>query len=96
MTNKLAKPLMKWIKNMRNKLTETQIVTAIKRRYTTVPAVIKQIVQDHLEKLHTKNCENVDEKGNKKSARKEQLIEIDTRRNRKLEYCHNYFEKLSL
>lgn len=51
MTNKLAKPLMKWIKNMRNKLTETQIVTAIKRRYTTVPAVIKQIVQDHLEKI---------------------------------------------
>lgn len=53
---------MKWIKNMEEKQrTEAKTVTGIKRRYTIDPVVIKQIIQDYLEKLHTKTCESVDE-----------------------------------
>lgn len=86
---------MKWIKNMEEKQrTETKIVTGIKRRYTIDPVVVKQIIQDYLEKLHTKTCESVVERQG--HIRGKQLTKIDTRRNRKLECSHNYFEKLSL
>lgn len=54
-------------------------------------AVIKQVIWNYFENLHTKNCENVDEK-DKLLLKKSQLTKIDTRRNRKLEYTRNYFE----